>query len=191
MSFVYRSGHNSKRSWKIAIFLLIILAVMLIIGCQREKLYYRTVKRLKSIDSTRVVALKIYPKVTNPVGEAKIFTGHDPLLNDFFQSLRDIDSYSPSHDRVASRDHSWFLEIITKDGTIQIQFRIPVEKGQVVAGRIGKYGQKRAVFYGWFQSQLLFQWYQKYKDRWLEPDGKEGSEEGEKKRREEEQKLRN
>ncbi len=41
-----------------------------------------------------------------------------------------------------------------------------------------------------FLSWKLFQWYQEYRVRWLTPDGKEGSEEGEKKSREEEQTLR-
>ncbi len=166
-----RMGYSFQEDRRISIVFLAIVFVMLSqIGCQREKRYNRTIRRLKSMKLQDVQVLKIYPRVTNPIRAAKMFTNQESLTDDFFQSMKDIDAYSPSHDRVASQDHSWFLEIIKKNETIQIQFRIPIEKGQIVAGRIGKYDQNGAIFYGWFQSQLLFQWYQKYSHRWLEPE---------------------
>jgi len=149
--------------------LLFIYILLSIIGCQHKRLYSETVVRLKTIDLKTVQAVNIYPRVTNPIGKPIIFINQDSLVNDFFQSVNDIDVYFPSHDRVFSRNYSWFMEIITDNDTIQIQFRIPFEKGSIIAGRIGKYEQKGATFYGWFQSRQLYQWYQKYKDRWLNP----------------------
>jgi hypothetical protein len=36
--------------------------------------------------------------------------------------------------------------------------------------------QRSWIGFGWFQSGTLFQWNQKYKDRWLKPDGTKGRE---------------
>ncbi len=134
--------------------------------------FHRELKALTSINPRQITMFKIYPGVIKPVGRASEFTVSDPLIGNFFESLTDLHSYRYTHDTVASQGHSWFLEIATKNLTIQISFHIPSGKGDIVAGQL--------VGFGWFQSEKLFQWYQKYKDRWLKSGGKEGSEEGKK-----------
>ncbi len=166
--------------------LLIIIMLMLFIwlswlsGYQKVQ-YNRKIKILTTMAPQDVTIFRIYPRVIRPVGTSKAFKVPDPIIDDFFRSLTDLRSYRPTHDTVIYREHNWFLGIATKDTIIQIHFRIPSGKGDIVAGQLNGLG--------WFQSGNLFPWYRKYKDRWLEPERKEGSEEGEKKRRAEEQKL--
>ncbi len=142
----------------------------------RKIIHHKTVKHLTSIDSLtsiepqKVSAFKIYPRVTRPVGTSKELNVSEPIIGDFFQSLTDLRSYYPSHDTVASRDHSWFLEFTYDERIIQIHFRIPSGKDDIVAGTIGKFRERKKTIYGHFQSRELFQWYQNYKDRWLKPD---------------------
>ncbi len=57
---------------------------------------------------------------------------------------------------------------------MQMQLYIPSRQKDIVVGELGKFDEGCVIDYGSFQSRLLFQWYQKYKDRWLKPDRKEG-----------------
>ena len=40
-----------------------------------------------------------------------------------------------------------------------------------MVGHLGKFSSKGTIDYGYFQSRKLYQWYQKYSHRWLEPEG--------------------
>lgn len=160
------------------------LLFILVIGiiCYRNIQYYRTLKILRDINPQDIMAFRIYPRVVIPSGESVEFKLPDELITNFFQSLTDIRSYWPNHDTVVSWDHEWFVEVMTRDITIQISFHIPSRKDDIVAGEFGKWGESSDFFYGDFQSRKLFQWYQKYKDRWLSPPAAT-EEEGEKIRR--------
>ena len=99
--------------------------------------------------------------------ESIVFFIPDTIIDDFFYALSDANSYSPSHDTVASNEHSWFMEISTKEDTIQLGCYIPSRKTGVVIGQPKTWGDSG---YSDFQSRNLYQWYQKYKDRWLNLD---------------------
>ncbi len=133
--------------------------------------FRRKIKNLTSIDSSQVTIFRIFPRVIRPVGASKEFQTSDRIITDFFKSLADLRPYRQSHDTVTSLDHSWFLEIVTRTHRVQIDFHIPSKKGELVAGKIGKWDKNFATFYGGFQSRKLYQWYQKYSHRWLESEG--------------------
>ncbi len=190
------STKKDERSTRIVVIVIFVASAGLLLfqGIQ----HYRSKKMLSvmvsqsditSMNAQHITLFRIYPRIIRPVGEPVQFKAPDSIIQDFFQSLKDIQSSWASRDTVDSQDHSWFLEVAAGGDMIQIHFYIPSGKGDIVAGEFGKWGTNNSVHYGSFQSKLLFQWYQKYKDRWLKPDGKEGGEEGEKKSREEEQKL--
>jgi len=92
------------------------------------------------------------------------------MINNFFQALTDLHSYPTSRDKVASRNHSGFLEIVTSDIMIQIEFYIPYQKGNIVVVLLGEFSETGGHYYADFQSELLYQWYQTYRHRWLNPD---------------------
>ncbi len=171
---------------------IIVLFIITIIGIgvySTRKGYKKAIETLTSINAQHVTVFRIYPKVYRPFGEPVEFNTPDPIIDAFFQALTDLRSYPTSRD-TAYQEQTWFLEIATRDFMIQIAFYIPSQKGNIVVGEIGEFSKSGGRYDAEFQSRKLFQWYQKYKDRWLEPDGKEGGEEGEKKRRAEEQKSR-
>ncbi len=119
---------------------------------------------LLSIDPQNVAIIRIYPGVTRPVGVPIVFKTPEPMIKEFLQSLTDIEGYLPNHDTVW-QEQAWFMEVYAKapKKIIPIHFYIPFEQGKiVVADMMGNDG--------YFQSRKLFQWYQTYKDRWLEPD---------------------
>ena len=132
--------------------------------------YKKTLSSLRTLSPQEVTMFKIYPRVIIPVGKPVEFSGDDPIIGEFFQALTDLRTYHPSHDQVFSEDNSWFLEISTESTMIQIDFHIPSPHRNFVAGEFGRFGERRSTFYGSFQSQNLFQWYQKYSHRWLKPE---------------------
>ena len=61
-----------------------------------------------------------------------------------------------------SLDHEWFVEIDTTERqVIQMSCHLPANGKQIVHGSFER------SYYGRFQSQRLFQWYQQYSHRWL------------------------
>ncbi len=162
--------------------LLIILLIFILAGrvmFSQKKEHKKITTVLTSVNSQQVTTFRIYPRVIRPVGEPIQFKNSDPLVYKFFQSLQDLQPYSPSHDRVISWEHSWFLEVSAGGSMMQFPFYIPSHTHDIVVGETVKFGEYGSFHYGHFQSELLFQWYQTYKGLWLEePDGKEESEEG-------------
>ena len=146
----------------VALFALIFFAIFTFWYIQQKIQYRQSIEALQKLSSWHITKFRIYPKVINPVGYSVEFYHQDPIIDEFLQAFSNIYSYRPTHDRVESRVHNWFVEISTKDIQRGIHFRIPAEKGNIVAGNIDGLG--------WFQSQQLFQWYQKYSHRWLEPE---------------------
>jgi hypothetical protein len=158
---------EEKRIIIIAVLFLAIIGV--IRSCQKIQ-YHRTINTLISMDLQEITMFRIYPRVIRPVGSPVEFKAPDPIIEGFFQSLTDIRPYKPSHDTVASWDHSWFLEVTTEGIMIQIDFHIPSGKGSIVTGKLGKFIEGGGgPLYGDFQSRKLYQWYQNYSHRWLSP----------------------
>ena len=137
-----------------------------------QKWQYRTtIGTLTSISPEQVTMFRIYPRrVGEPVDTYIEFEYPDAIITDFFQALTDHRPYLYSHDRVFGDDYQWFFEVATEKVLIQISFHIPYDTGNVVAGMLGKFTQSSTTSYGYFQSRHLYQWYQNYKDRWLNPD---------------------
>jgi hypothetical protein len=123
------------------------------------------------MDPQHVTTFRIYPRVAyGPFRTPVTFKAPDPIIDEFFHALTHRNSYPISRDRIASRDHNWFLEVATEGvPTIQISFLIPSGKGDIVVGRLGNFSKRGHSYDGDFQSEFLFQWYQKYSHRWLDP----------------------
>ena len=135
------------------------------VGMYRQWQYQKALSSLCALSPHEVTMFKIYTR-----GEPVEFTGDDPIIEEFLQILTDLHTYYPNHDQIFSEDDSWFLEISTESMMIQINFHIPLPHRAFVAGKFGRFGERRSTFYGSFQSQNLFQWYQKYSHRWLKPE---------------------
>ncbi len=174
-----------KKNYSIDFGLLLFIFVLGIIG-YRIIQYYRILNILHTIEPNQVTTFTIYPGRADPSGHPIKFTPPDTMISEFFQSVTDIHFSLPDRGDVGGI----FVEIVYNDTLIQMQIYMRSRKRDIVFGELGKWRSSSSTSYGEFRSRKLFQWYQKYKDRWLEPERKEGSEEGEKKRREEEQKLR-
>jgi hypothetical protein len=119
---------------------------------------------------SHIITFRMYAEVTRPVGNSIEFRSSDPIIKEFFQSLEDFHPYSPNHDRVVSRNHHWFLEVADENITIHISCYIPYREGDIVVGTLGKFSERNDTIYGHFQSEMLYQWYQKYSHRWLTPE---------------------
>jgi len=157
-----------KEKQRIIIVVLVFITIGVTIFSVKERLYNKKLKALTSIKPEQVITLNIYAKASIPSGSPVKFRAPDLIIDDFLKALTDVHSYSPSRDTIASDEHIWFLEVFTKHIEVSISFDIPSGKGDIVVGTFGKFGTF-ATPYGSFQSQQLFQWYQKYSHRWLEP----------------------
>jgi hypothetical protein len=123
--------------------------------------FYRTIKTLKSIDPHQIIIFRVYPKFGSPFGSPVEFKQPDPIIDNFFQSVTDLRSYWSNLSPVATDEHSWFLEIATEEiDVIQMSCSIPAKKNNTVIGELDSLAL--------FQSQQLFEWYQKYSHKWLE-----------------------
>jgi hypothetical protein len=147
----------------------LIFLVFVGIGGRQWVQYKSTIKELTLLEPKSITTFKIYPRAIRPLGGATEFRAFDPIIIDFFQSLTDIGFYQPKRDTVDSQDYRWFLEVGTKSVKIQINCYIPSKRGNIVVGELGEFRETSIANYGYFQSHLLYQWYQKYKDRWLQP----------------------
>ena len=112
--------------------------------------------------SNEVISFKIYPGAIAPVGPSIIFKPPSPVIDTFFQSIKDMRSswtnYSP-----ANEEYVWFLEIATQKGDIiQLSCTIPAKKRTYVVGMLNDHD--------FFKSRQLYQWYQDYSHRWLNSD---------------------
>jgi hypothetical protein len=118
---------------------------------------------LQQPNAHSLLTFAIYPRIVKAVGQPLVMTLPEPLIDKFFDALEDARPYARSGVTIASRDHQWFLEIAAGSTRIQMKCYIPSRQGNIVVGEF--LGSKGA-----FQSRNLFQWYQKYSPRWLEPE---------------------
>lgn len=123
---------------------------------------------LRSFNSQNIRSLKIYPGVVRPVGKAVEIFPPDPLIESFVLSFADTRSF----DSFANIDieHSFFLEILGEGVVIQVVCHIASQNDGRFLGGFVKLQGRSTWYYGGFQSELLFQWYQKYSHRWLTPE---------------------
>jgi len=131
--------------------------------------FYRTIHTLKALSSFEIHELKIYPRVGKAKGIPIISTSPDTMLHEFGDALKDIRAYRGNPSKIMSLDHVWFIELETTKGQIiQMPCHLPENGEKIVHGELGKFYEKGGgPFYGRFQSEKLFQWYQKHSSRWL------------------------
>lgn len=149
--------------------IIIFLCILIGIGIFRygtRRTYQKTIDTLASIDASHVTGFSIYPKTTRPSGIPVIVRPPDPMIGEFFQALTDVRRYPASRDTVA-QEQAWFLEISTAEGLVQIACYVPFQKGNIVVGGVGKFTTSGGGYTTEFQSDSLYQWYQKYKHRWV------------------------
>ncbi len=146
------------------IFLLILFALFSVVSQTIQ--FYRTIHTLKTLSSHAIRELRIYPRST---GRREIFSPPSALIDKFFQALTDIRAYRGSPKGIMSLDHEWFVEIETADGhIIQMSCHLPANGKKVVHGALGRFYEKGGgPYYGEFQSQGLYHWYQQYSHLWL------------------------
>ncbi len=157
-----------KEKVKHALFIILFIGIFFAargVGMYRQWQYQKALSSLCALSPHEVIMFKIYTR-----GEPVEFPSDDPIIEEFLQNLTDLRTYYPNHDQIFSEDDSWFLEISTESMMIQINFRIPLPHRAFVAGKFGRFGERRSTFYGSFQSQNLLQWYTKHNYRWLKPE---------------------
>ena len=160
------SNRNALVTWiSYGVVLFILFAVIVSIIWQTVQ-FYRTIHTLKSLSSGAIRELRIYPRTT---GKQEIFSPPSALIDNFFQALADIRAYHGSPKGIMSLDHEWFVEIKTADGhIIQMSCHLPANGKKVVHGALGRFYEKGGgPYYGKFQSQDLYHWYQTYSHLWL------------------------
>ena len=139
------------------------------IGVQKMK-FNSTIHTLNTMDSATIISFKIYPTAGQSGDPFIEFEPSDPIVEAFLKSVIDFRSSTISAGSVATPDHGWSMEILTETDEVQMGCYIPVAHTQIVLGQFGKFGPTSAIYYGQFQSQLLYQWYQEYSYRWLNHD---------------------
>jgi hypothetical protein len=156
-------GNEGKPTFFVTISCMIAVATIVLSFMLWQKWQYGVqIKTLTSIAPRAVTIFKVYPRVNGPLGTPVVFKTPEALIDEFFQALTDQHSYSEIRDTVDFDEQRWFMEIATEKMTIFLSFYIPHGKAEIVVGGF-HYG------YGSLQSHLLYQWYQKYKNRWLQP----------------------
>jgi hypothetical protein len=143
------------------------------ISYYKKNQYKKAIQTLTSMQVENIAIFRVYPKVGRPVGEFVEFRDSIPIVDEFVKSLTDQRRADSSliHDGVSSVEHCWFLEIATKSETLQINCYIPARREDIVVGEFLSFDDgRRNAPYDSFQSRNLYQWYQKYRHRWLTPE---------------------
>ncbi|MCP4370527.1 MAG: hypothetical protein GY797_20800 [Deltaproteobacteria bacterium] len=128
------------------------------IGDYQKEQYSRVIPVLKSIYAQDITSFTLLPGVSE--------SSEMELVAEFFQSLEDMQFAASIHKEFMTQ---WGVQIDTSATTVKLECFIPADDPTLVVGLIDSHEG-----YTYFQSRKLLQWYQKYKDRWLKPDGKKG-----------------
>jgi hypothetical protein len=129
-----------------------------------QKVQYSRVKPiLKSISPEGITSFRIVPGVleSSTSKETNEFSQDAELVTEFFQALEDMQFAAPKYKKLVDQ---WNIQIRTGTTTLNVECSIPAEDPTVVVGLIDS-----DAGYSYFQSRKVFQWYQTYKDRWLNP----------------------
>ena len=149
------------------IFLLIVFALLSV--ALHTIRFYRTVHALKTLHTRHIKEFRLYPRTTLARGKPIIFSPSENIVDEFLKALSDIRAYRGNPSKIASIDHEWFVEIKTSEGhIIQMRCHLPANKGPKIHGSLGRFYEKGGgAYYGKFQSQRLYEWYQTYSHLWL------------------------
>ena len=126
--------------------------------------YGRVMAILKPISRKHVTSFTIISDLSESSEERGMheFVKETACVTAFFQALEDMRFAAPtSQDYLAG----WTVQIRTSATTVKLTCSIPAEEPPLVIGLIDS-----EAGYTYFQSRKLYQWYQKYNDRWLHPD---------------------
>ncbi len=168
-----RQEQKELADWIFLLIVVVVVPLVVIAVIWQNIQFYLTIITLLSLSPKQVTLFKIYPRTEQPVGTSIEFNSPDPIIDDFLHALTDIRPYrTTAYDSLVSDNHLWFLEITTDQGkSIQISCFITFEKAATVIGSLGKFVPGGGgPHYGYFQSKLLFQWYQKHSHRWLKSE---------------------
>jgi hypothetical protein len=126
---------------------------------ERQKIIETFVK----ITPKEVTRFKMRPDTSSSYNDNKVieFKPEEELVVEFLKALTDSRPYQPQHDRDLAH---WGIQIQTGTTIITSWFYIPLDTPGIVVGTIESKSTNAQ-----FQSYLLRDWYQKYKDRWLTP----------------------
>ena len=130
-----------------------------------QKVQYTRVKPiLMSIAPDEVTSFRIVSNVSESSTdeEARDFGQETELVTEFFQALEDMQFAAPLYQEYLEQ---WSAHIKTATTGVTIEFFIPADEPILVVGLVDS-----EAGYSYFQSQQLYQWYQKYSHRWLTPE---------------------
>ena len=134
------------------------------VGDYQKVQYSRVKPLLRSIVPAEITVFRIMPGLSAASDEQDkyAFNPKSEMVTAFVQALEDMRFAAPtSQDYLAG----WTVQIRTGATTVTITCSIPAEEPPLVIGLIDS-----GTGYTYFQSRHLYQWYQNYKDRWLNPD---------------------
>ena len=142
----------------------------------QKRLLSRQLDLLASVEVQDIVAFRIYSGISRPPNGSFVeFKNSELIVKEFLRSLADLKRYRRHRDDIDGLDNMWFMEIVVRGKMFQIDCYVPSHfssrQNDTVVGELGKFFNTRVDSDGYFQSRQLYQWYQKYSHRWLEPEG--------------------
>ena len=161
--------------------LLIISVLLMFITVEGDKIYQkrllsRQLDMLTSVEVQDIVAFRIYRGTSRPPSGSFVeLKSSELIVKEFLHSLTDLKRHRKHRDSIDDLDNIWFMEIVVRGKMFQIDCYVPSHfpsrQNDTVVGELGKFFNTRVDSDGYFQSRKLYQWYQKYSHRWLEPEG--------------------
>jgi len=134
------------------------------VGDYQRVQYGRVMAILKPISQKHVTSFTIISDLSESSEERGMheFVKETACVTAFFQALEDMRFAAPTSQNYLA---GWTVQIRTGATTVKLTCSIPAEEPTLVIGLIDS-----GTGYTYFQSRHLYQWYQNYKDRWLNPD---------------------
>lgn len=150
--------------WLLVLTMVILTTLLIIIDKKDKSNRQKVMENFFAVTQEQIIAFKIRPDSSSSYNDSKVvlFDSNERLVADFLQAITDSLSYQPKHDTTSVQ---WGIQIKTKTTIITMWFYIPSAEPESVVGNIES---KNSI--ARFQSQQLYDWYQKYRHRWLEPE---------------------
>ena len=135
-------------------------------GDYQKEQYERVMPFLAALTPGRITSFKISSHALRvDVSKSELeFNKNDILVMEFLQALEDRHFIT----RIPYKSQAviqWKTQIFRKVDAVTIEFFVYEDFPDVVIGLVDSYAG-----YTYFQSRQLYQWYQKYSHRWLEPE---------------------
>ncbi len=154
-----RSLHSHHQAGSLLTLLIILsfVALRFYTGSLTKETQQNARETLTSIQPQKVTSFKILTSgtYTEDYRNAIEFKQEKVLANAFFKAVADGQPYHPQHDRALSE--WWEIQILTNTTQVRIGCYIPDLTPDVMVGTI-----RSGSSMGYFQSQSLLRWYQKY-----------------------------